>query len=198
MEFGKLIGLYEHFYSKVYHCEYQYKHSHNHDVTIQKFLDSLDVSYGEQWIFDYIAFQFKYWIEKKYKKVPIYPNLIFGKAAMERFEDRNENWIYFTDEFVRLYQIGLDNSYKKDLLQISISEEKEKLRFEGMERLANCVVSTTMYNRRSKTCVLCNFSRRCKEIQKIKYPNIYRLRNETGIKKESGTEQEKTGSLQEV
>lgn len=199
MDFVQVIGLYEHFYSKVYHCDYTYKPS-KHDKIIKNFIEKLDISCGQEWMFDYIAFQFEYWSKIKYKKVKgTPPNLVFGKVALERFEQRNENWKYFTDQFVMLYQIGLDNDYKKDLSNISTAEEKEKLRFTGKERLANCILYTTLYNRKSKICVLCGFSKVCKEVQKVKYLNIYQLRgNETGIKKESTEKQVETGSIQEI
>jgi hypothetical protein len=194
MGIGKIIGLYEYFYSKVYHFDFTYKNVNNSDVTLKKFLNKLDVSMDEDWLFYYLAFQFEYWDEKrKYMRFKISPSYIFGDKAFKRYEDKvstyGNNWMYFTENFIRGYQLDNTEYYKKDLSQISIPEENDKLRFEGKERLANCIINTTLYNRKSKTCVTCNFMITCKRVQEIKYPGIFKLRkNETGIKKESRTQ----------
>lgn len=186
-----IIKLYQYFYSKVYHRkDFEYNPSSKELVTIDKFLEILEFnnSFGEDWLFNYFAFQFEYWSNLKYKKIKsVIIGYILGPKAFERFDQRNEQSGYFTQEFILNYNIDRDvifgsRYYRKDLLNISKSEEIEKQRFSNdIERLANCFFNTTLFNIKSKICVLCRQSRLCKKLQQEKLPQIYKLRNEKNI-----------------
>lgn len=195
--YNRLIKFYTYFFQRIYsYRDFEYDPNQRDIKILQKFAKRLDenVSLGDQWLFEYFAFQFKYWAEKKYKRFnAVVISYIIGEKAIERFEsNKNEHLSYFISEFIRKYQLNIDDLtqnkyYKRDLLNISKNEENEKLRIgDSYERILNCVENTTLFNIRSQVCVFCSKSKICKEIQQKKYPEVYRLRNEKNIEKRAG------------
>lgn len=188
-----IIKFYQYFYSKVYHYEnFEYKPDSKNLKLISNFIFKLNnPSLGDNWLFDYFAFQFEYWSNIEYKKIKtVVLSFIIGKKALERYNNRPENWKYFTDIFIGRFGLNIkdicgDSFHKKDFYEISVSEELDKKRFIGEDRLYHCLSHTTLYNIRSRECVLCPFSKQCIEILKKKYPSIYKIRNEKKIPEES-------------
>ena len=177
MKIGDHIELFEYFYSNLYNKNFEFNPSKGQLTTIQKFIDKFNnPSIGKEWLFKYYAFQFSYWMELKYRKYNgVHISYILGKKAIERFNNRNENWEYFTDEFISNYKLLITKFYKRDFSKLPVLEEIEKNKYlDSNERLANCLAHTTLYNIKSRICVLCSKSKSCKEIQKMKYPNLNR------------------------
>lgn len=195
MDSNLIIKFYQYFYSKVYHySDFKYIPDPRDSKLILNFIDKLNSSLGEEWLFNYFAFQFQYWSEIKYKKFKgVVLSYILGKKALERYNKKNEkNWMYFVNKFISDFNLKINDLcfkdfYKKDFISISSSEEIDKNRFVGEERFANCLMGTTLYNVKSKVCVLCDYSKKCKDVLKIKYPYIYQIRNEETIVKENCT-----------
>ena len=198
-----IIKLYQYFYQKTYHNpNFEFIPKKGELVTIDKFVEVLNEigSLGQDWIFHYFAYQFNYWKDLKYKKIKtVIVSYILGVKAFYRYEERNEQSDYFVDEFIRDYKLDSndiwnDTYYKKDLLNVSKAEEAEKMGY-ASSRLINCLQHTTLYNIRSEICMLCIKSTLCKKIQKVKYPEVYKLRNAKNIEKISGKIEEEERSL---
>lgn len=195
--YNRLILFYTYFYQKVFsNPNFEYNPVAKHIPPIWSFAMYLEenISLGDEWLFKYMAFQFEYWASKKEKKIKtVVSSYIFGEKAQIRFKERNEESDYFIEEFIRNYKLNIDDLtknkyYKKDLINITKTEEDEKLRFvDGYKRIVNCIEHTTLFNIKSPICVFhCSKSKICREIQQDKYPVIYKIRNEKNIEKVSG------------
>lgn len=190
MTYFDIVRYYQYFYSKVYHYkDFIYSPNSRDKKVIENFISKIDnSSIGEDWLYNYFSFQFKYWSELKYKRFKgVVISYILGNKAIERFNDRPEEWYYLINQLTFDFKLSRsdlysNNIYKKDLLIISLSEEQEKQRFNNLERLANCILSTTLYNSKSKICILCSQAKTCKELLKDRYPLIFKARYEENIK----------------
>lgn len=179
-------------YQKIYRraCDApMYKVEGSKDTaTIQSFLKLIDKKYslasiGNQFIYDYITFQFNYWTQKDTrfgKSVPI--GWVFGAKAFKRWLERPNHWKHHTAKNLAVkgitpgILIGL-NFKKPNALEIHQSEEQEKLRFLNDEiGFANCIESTTLYNHLSEYCQKCIHVLECKNLLKVNYLNVYLLR----------------------
>lgn len=137
---------------------------------------------GSNFLYDYLVYQFDYWIDKNVTfgdKTSI--NRIYSVESWKRYLSRFENFSWYNarcrmsaynistailDQFI--IHIPIDNC------AINQAEEREKQRFHQQEKgLAHCIDSTTLYNHKSVLCMRCPFKNTCKSLLKETYFAIY-------------------------
>lgn len=139
-------------------------------VYLDGFIDILDEkvglpSIGTSYIRDYFIFQFNYWIDKNTRfGSTIMPNWILGKAAFQRWMDKNEHWKYFNSLFIKKYRIIFDRNFTR--VDLEDVEELERKRFHNQdEGLIHCR-DFSSYNKYSTYCKTCRFRRDCYLLEK--------------------------------
>jgi hypothetical protein len=184
---GHVIKYYEVFFSSVSGRKaYEFRPKETQIKQIRNFLKLLDQKVGlssidEQFIFDFIAFQFDKRKDLKTRfGVGIIPlNHAIGKKAYESWERKSDNWYYWVGVLLKNHNIerplegAIDNKgwVLRDLYK---HEESIKEQFMGSrELLFHCSELTTLYNKSSEFCRICAFSKDCQELQKSIYPKFY-------------------------
>lgn len=138
----------------------------------------------------FMEYQFNYWYkhDAKYGKgTSIQIEWIIGSKAIERWNSRTEKQKKKTDFIIRKNlkkdvkfeerDSQSSNEYKKILLEVSDHEEKEKARFHNTSKgFGYCLISTSLYNHKSKYCGTCNKSSECKKYLEDNYNKVYKLR----------------------
>ena len=131
-------------------------------------------SYGPNFYFNYFAFQWYYWSNsEKIKIMTINPGSIFDKKAYERWRKRNKDFDYKSFDFCKKHNIiksQVIGLVKKDdpAYKFNLGEYNRKLYENGSkERLANCLITTTLFSKTSSTCATCKSKTECKEIRSV-------------------------------
>lgn len=159
---------------------------------IEKFKSLTNSNFvGEDNLRKFIEYQFNYWYkhDSKYGKgTSIQIEWIIGSKAIERWESRTEKQKKKTDFIIRknlkkdvkfseVVDKEESNNYKKLLIELRDNEEDEKSRFHNTSKgFGYCLVSTTLYNHKSKNCLLCDFSDKCKDYLKKNLNKVYKAR----------------------
>lgn len=116
----------------------------------------------------------------------------FGKKALERFNS-NDRKRYFQDRWLKSFDLDREKLYRliKNQGEHPYSifiypeyEERTKLRMLSSEvGYYICGISTLLWTPFSKACKECQNVVKCKGRTKILYPEIYRIRIESAVKK---------------
>lgn len=137
-------------YMQIYGFEYHFKND-KVEKLIKDFIDKININVGEQWLLDFIIFQFSYYDGMKTRFDRVYLNWIFGDKAIERWENRTEQQVYFANEFRR--KLGINREFDK--LNIKEHNEREKLRFTDInDRLLYCD-ELSLFSDSSDICKCC-------------------------------------------
>lgn len=186
MDYHKVITrLFEYFYYKVFNKHYKLDLDiNNQKKLVDNFLKLLGQQYGlpsigVDWLITYFVFSFNYWRDKNIKR-PLTLNWIIGKKMFKKFVDKDEHSDYFCGRFTMECDIDT-NALRQELNEDESeynnhSEELEKRRFTGEGRLHNCIINTTLYNHRSKICIMCTQKVDCKQILKKINLQLYKKR----------------------
>lgn len=157
------------------------------DAMLDTFIRLLDKEYGlrsigKKFITNYLAYQYLRWFEKddtRFGKTVMLSWLI-GEKAFERWKTKSEGWSHVVRVKILIpYDIDADTIFIPDTKKFDCNdlldhEESIKERFRKDENLlGHCAMNTTLYNRRSKWCVVCRHKRVCKDTLKQMYPSIY-------------------------
>lgn len=188
--FKDVVNYYQHFYSHFYgNREYIFNTTPKSQKLIETFLDFYQKKskgktiLGSNFLWKYFIFQFNYWdgieIEEKNFSNRIVPAYILGLKAIERFEQRNQefDWAIENTELVEKYKIPkvqLNQTLKpiKDYNEKAIKQLNH-----GTDRgFNNCLVFTTLYNHREPLCLTCIFKDNCKKVLRGTYPSLYKKR----------------------
>lgn len=181
--------LFEYFYLHIYRTAYNFDLDQIQNI---KFVSSFESGLkkiispeiiGVNFLIEYFAFAFYYYNEKELRR-DIVPNWIIGKKMIKRFFERESGWDYYTSEFLREYNINVDEikirlhqiseEKEKNYWTISVSEEREKSRVSDTEaRVYNCLKTTTLFNHRSVVCRTCNQKSFCRLLLKKVNPSLY-------------------------
>ena len=199
--YEKITLCYQYCYSKVSgNKSFLFSPRGSEVKLINSFCELLEEHYGKDtvdinFLFSFFVFQFEYWHDKetRFGKGRVMLNWVIGPKSFERWCNRHEKWDYFSNEFAREYGINKsdvleivnyvekDGSDKYDIF--SNIENTERRRFHNTERgFLNCIQLTTMYNNKTKWCILCKNSASCKKALKSKYPGIYSERYGNAVK----------------
>lgn len=190
-----LIELYSYFTRKLYGYEFFYlKLTDNHRRTLINFLvesfrlvDSYQLD--RDYFFDYCSFQFEYLPSKlpRYKEKRIPVNQIFNKVALNRWLEKNDNYMYYVHENLRNKGIFKEEIVYKVNSKVSAistipTEEREKQRFHNtVNGLSHCILATSLYNHNSSWCMSCKFADSCKKLLRVNLLPIYVDRGYHGI-----------------
>ena len=163
-----------------------FKPSERERRQISNFIDLVSNKYGrfsigKTFLFNFMSFNYEYYSSLDHcatKKIPL--NWVIGRKALSRWVNRTEDDLYHamkyaSDNGVHMGLIrSAKNDHVNDVASVRISEEAEKKRFHNEpEGLSNCIETTTLYNRRSVSCISCRYRIECKKLLKDNYPKIY-------------------------
>lgn len=200
-----VIKVYEYFYREVTGFQdYEFTPSSSDENSITPFLEyakeQCNGDIGVDFILNFFESGFNYWVEERkdtfkhsrYGMGSIKLSWIIGKKAIERYEKiklkDNTSWPRFKRYIRRvvgtdvLAKFGIDrdaevNKSGSFLLELRPVEENQKALYHNEEDgFAQCVTMTTLYNHKSKHCMLCKFSTDCKEMLRETYPKLYKNR----------------------
>lgn len=188
MDYHKTVTkLFDHFYNKIYKANFQLDLSiGKQQKQVDNFIKLLARHYqfdsvGVNLLVEYFAFSFCYWSTKITKR-KITLGWIVGKKMFAKWLDKSEHSKYFYDKFLVEYDVNLDQ-LKQQLIEeqiiddgLDVAEEIEKRRFNDEARLYNCMMHTTLYNHKSKTCISCLHKTHCKIVLKVQLPTVYKNR----------------------
>lgn len=126
-----------------------------------------------------------------YRSVPKWTiKQIFGKASIQRLRSRKHGTTWYEDQWLQeksldrdsLIKLIADRSEHPQARYIYVaSEEPTKRRLLNKEvGFVVCQASTLGWSHLSETCQECNFTERCKDATKTKFPELYRIRLDYG------------------
>jgi len=162
-----IVTVFEYITSKVRgDVDFSLRRSDRIDTMIDKFLSSLTPSYGEEWLFDFMCFQFSRYLDKKTRfngKIMI--NWVIGKAALKVWREASDKHLYWGEELKQRFH--LVNPISRSIeLKTQEFRERERTRFLDLdERFLRCS-ELQLYDKGSETCLFCNNKKYCKICQK--------------------------------
>lgn len=181
---------FEYFFRKAHNQDKYQFHYTPHTLKIyESFLSEIEkrvrvAALGKHFIWRYSIFQFAYWqdivLDTPSSKVGF--SHIYGKKAVERYFTRNKEYDWQLEEHFIL------SKYKLSYLQfeeytgivkdkLDYTNSPIRLRFLNTDKgLATCISQTSLFERRDKSCLSCNFQQECQTLLKTNYPNIYKNR----------------------
>jgi len=189
----KMIAhIFDYFYNRIYKTTFKLDESvNNQGKLIDNFLKLLSVYYpgteglGSSFFIQYFSWCFAQRVSQiTQRKISL--NWIIGKKMFNNFVNRNTDGDYYVDNFLREYDIIIDDLkselHEEELInnKLDPAEENEKLRFYGEARLFNCLINTTLYNHRSVNCISCEMKKECKTLLQKKFPKTYKKRGYEG------------------
>ncbi len=187
---GLIERLYNFFYSKFYKKPFKLDLKLNkNDLQIQNFIsllarhyqiDSIDINF----LIKYLSWSFSRRFGQLTRR-DITLGWIIGPKAFRSWLEKKEEETYYVDQFVN--NIGINvNELKMQLHEpveldgLDPAEELEKKRFEDADaQLYHCTQFTTLYNHRSKTCLLCENKSTCKRLLSARNPQLFNKRGYT-------------------
>jgi len=191
----KIILSFEYFIAEI-SCrkDYMYAPYKWENKSIENFATLLKNKYGSNsigvhWFFNYFCFQFEYWRTKKTElgEGLAYIEWIIGPKAFKRWEGKTKDYWYFCQEGLlnfnkeikfSKFKIIIEGKSIFDINKIRTDEEIEKgLYINQRKGFYNCLLYTTLFNKKSGLCQNCKFQENCKKIQRSNYPGIYKIRN---------------------
>jgi hypothetical protein len=132
------------------------------DKMIENFVQKLNYSVGDDWLWNYFCFQFSRYTDQKTRmKGRIMVSWVVGPAAFKKYKEAPDEQKYWGKEFQQRLEV------KNPLLEpISLPEakeykERERNRFkEELRRLLHCK-ENELFDKKSKTCYLCKNKKEC-------------------------------------
>lgn len=133
---------------------------------------------GENYINDYLIYQFNYWIDKDVQfGNSITIKKVFAIESLKRYLNRDPdfNW-YMAKLQIEPYLTPI-KEIKAKSDKLNDTEENEKRRFYNEKRgLIHCFDTTTLFNHNSPLCISCIHKEVCKKLLMNTYPKIYKER----------------------
>ena len=181
-----VLNYYNYFYGKIYKIDcYEYTLSESNKKTLEKFITS--VYFGENELFLYMCFTFNNYPIESLSMKRIMFNWIIGKKMIDSYrsratEENIEKLVYWLDQFKAKYDIKkndlISNVVSFSVNDLSTTEERFKVMYNDStdRRLKNCILNTTLYNKKSDICSTCKLSNECIIIARHKYPNLIKTR----------------------
>jgi len=183
-----IVAFYELFYSQKYgNKEYKFQPTEKASKEIDKFLLHFDNKYqlitlGRSFLIRYFTFQFNRVKDQSFKRfaskdvagrIQIYD--IIGRKAIEYFENRDTKFDYLIEGKVPLLNNNeIDENDSLLYFFKNKAEEIEKQRFFNTDKgLLNCIERTSLFDHRSKNCIICNHKKDCKILLEKNYNSIY-------------------------
>lgn len=111
---------------------------------------------GDWFAWYYVAYQFMWWSDKVRlsRSNGKYPaTWIFGDKAIERWNQRNDSWQYWTDKFVEEHELTRPVEYCK--ADVEGLWEGERKRFYNTDLGFLTCQASSLYEEKSPTCITC-------------------------------------------
>lgn len=124
------IKYYEYFQQKISgNARFEFKPNLQQNKWIDNFLKLIPETAGENWMFDYLLFQFNKYHDRKtrFGDGVVLFSWVIGKSALESYKQRSEQEIYFMDKFKQSYNIRTMETNKESIKE-EINGHKLSLR----------------------------------------------------------------------
>ena len=163
MDIETLKLFYTYFYRKVLKIRPSFLNKN--DKVLNSFINLIQEEYGdsvgEDWLFDYLIFQFNKFSSAE-TKMKIQLNWVFGKKALKSWKERNKEYHkYFDNKFKDLYNLKRSDLISSNLVQISNEyKSRERNRFKDIRKLLHCL-ELSLYDENSADCKFCKFKEKC-------------------------------------
>lgn len=182
-------GFYEYFYRKYYKSQHQFQ-LEQYQEQIDDFIDfwslTMSLNIGFKWMWGYLIHQFTYWdfVKPKTPNGKIIPKLIFGQAAIRRFNTRNQKFDYQfeKDPFIAKHNLSYEEllseygfqsiRMNKDLVEFNRDPIK-RYALNTIEGFRTCIERTTLYNDKDSACQQCSYAQECKVILHDNYKTLF-------------------------
>jgi len=162
----KVITLYEYLYGiSSGNQNFEYHPTERETKIIDNFIEKLTPSHGEEWLFDFLCYQFSRYIDQntRYGKGKIMIGWVLGDKAIQKFKEASEEERYYGEQFK--VNFNVQNPIKQPIETVEISKDyknRERSRFYGTERgLIHCN-ENSLYEELNKFCMTCKFKGYCK------------------------------------
>lgn len=138
------------------------------DKTIDSFFNKLskkgiDISsIGSEFVWNYIVYQLKYWVDKKTRfNGKIYSSWVFGDKAIDRWLNKNEDYLYFSEQFLQKHEINKPVQY----YQSNINLDEKRLNFSSQFDGYLICIKEEIFSTRSVVCQKCKYFDLCKIVK---------------------------------
>jgi hypothetical protein len=159
----KVKVVYEYLFKKISGGKSsKFRYSEREEVMIDNFCSRLTMSHGDDWIWNYMCYQFCRYdeLDTKVGKGKVMLGWVVGKKAFDKYLNASEEEKFYGEEIKRKYD--LRNPIKiLGTLDTLEYKERERKRFYGTERgLVHCV-ENELYSKISRLCMFCKFNKYC-------------------------------------
>jgi len=174
--------------SKVQERYREYRCNNNDVMCWNAFVDAYsDIILTEGFIHKFCEYGIQSWFNRDERLTQLQKHTcrfswIFSRKAIDRWNvyglKGNEKFIQ--TELKQIYDFdlgGVKPHLRSAFINVRPVEERFKQETKnGRRTLAWCVANTTLFNHRSPLCVACSYKVECKDILKMNYPKIFKLR----------------------
>lgn len=139
------------------------KFTTNQEKMIDKFLSNLTPSHGDDWLWNYMCFQFSRYEEtdKEALKDKSMIGWVLGPKAIERYKNLTKQHQYYLDDYIVRFELRNPLKEKREALDISDHNQRERKRFYGTERgLVHCK-ENDLYDGSTVQCKFCKYKAYC-------------------------------------
>lgn len=152
-----LKSVFNDVYVRVYGDEYRFGNE-KVEKSLDKFLGLIDFVFDENWVYDFVIFQFEHYRGIKSQFDRVYVNWVFGESALKRFKTRTEEQSYYADKYRQELGIILT---KFSSIVIFDYENRERRRFDDMGRQFLHCHENDLFD--VDTCQFCQLYQICSE-----------------------------------
>jgi len=156
----KIKDIFNQIYLSIHSLEYHFGNKRV-EKQIETFISHAPNSAGEDWLYDFIVFQFSHYDGQRSRFDRIHINWILGAKALKRYKERTEEQVYYANQFKQ--KIGV----RKDFVKLSAKKylEKERKRFDTEARQIIHCRDLALFSDESALCHDCLFHLSCKNYE---------------------------------
>lgn len=138
-------------------------------------------SLGLNFLYDYFCYTYNYYLTLEITRKVVPFNWIVGKKMVKRWEDKIDQYrfLYSTEllsqrSIPTLFQIKELIEVSSEVEETPYHEEVERKRFLNTpDGFLNCILSTTLFDDKSKWCRRCHVKSDCKDELKQRNRTLY-------------------------
>lgn len=122
-------------------------------------------SIGEDWLFEYLTFQFNKFHSAE-TKMKLQLNWIYGKKALEKYKIRNDESSFFNQRFRQDFNIRRRDLFRTSNEPLSsVYKHRERNRYiQSTEKLLHCI-ELRLYDEKTADCKFCKNRKYCQTIK---------------------------------
>ena len=154
-------------------------------VAWDKFVETFGDNIGEEFIRKFVQYGVQSWFNsgstRDYSRAVRF-SWIVGSAAIKRWNAlpaETRTWCVRSSlkKEHKINTLKHKSQISELLTKVRPAEEAFKSEFHNTNRgLAWCIANTSLFFHKSGLCTTCEFKENCKEILRIEYPTVYKLR----------------------